>query len=78
MLLVTGIALNVVTALKAESVSRGAAMPVAFAGSSYQSDQSLGMAAAPVGIAFDVIGGAAAVAGTGLLIWRARAAKAGR
>jgi hypothetical protein len=40
--------------------------------------RALGTSSAPLGIAFDVIGGAAVVTGAGLLIWRATSAKVAR
>jgi len=77
-LLAVGISLNVVAAKRAEAVSAGAGMPVVWAGSSFESDERLGTSSAPLGIAFDVVGGAAALTGAGLLIWRATSAKAAR
>ena len=74
-MLVTGVAFNVVAALMSSSVERGTGMPVAFAGSTFQSDQALGRIAEPIGISFDVVGGVALGTGAGLLVWRARSRK---
>jgi hypothetical protein len=68
--LVVGISLGIVALRAASSVESGAGMPVTFAGSSFASQESIGRTAAPVGIAFDVVGAAAAATGIGLLVWR--------
>ena len=68
-ILVAGIALNAVAAVDSNQVSDGGKpTPVPFS-SGFSSKESTGKIAAPLGIAFDVIGAACLATGVGLWIW---------